>query len=50
MLTINNYAGQTIMKGFVNLSIPVNIRSLITMMPALVIIALLIYLTFTGKA
>ncbi len=37
---VGTIAGQTIMKGFVNLSIPVNIRRLITMMPALVIIAL----------
>ena len=32
-------AGQTVMQGFVNLSIPVNLRRLITMLPALVIIA-----------
>jgi manganese transport protein len=32
-------AGQTIMKGFVNLEIPINIRRLITMAPAMVIIA-----------
>lgn len=37
---VGTLAGQTIMKGFVNLSIPVNIRRLITMMPALVIIVL----------
>jgi manganese transport protein len=37
---VGTIAGQTIMKGFVNLSIPVNIRRLITMMPALIIIAL----------
>jgi manganese transport protein len=37
---VGTMAGQTIMKGFVNLSIPVNIRRLITMLPALVIIAL----------
>ena len=37
---VGTLAGQTIMKGFVNLSIPVNIRRFITMMPALVIIAL----------
>ncbi|MDR3598258.1 Nramp family divalent metal transporter [Clostridium sp.] len=36
---VGTMAGQTIMKGFVNLSIPVNIRRLITMMPALIIIA-----------
>lgn len=37
---VGTLAGQTIMKGFVNLSIPTNARRLITMMPALVIIAL----------
>jgi len=37
---VGTLAGQTIMKGFVNLSIPINVRRLITMMPALVIIAL----------
>lgn len=37
---VGTMAGQTIMKGFVNLSIPVNFRRLITMLPALVIIAL----------
>lgn len=37
---VGTLAGQTIMKGFVNLSIPVNARRLITMMPALIIIAL----------
>ncbi|WP_160687171.1 Nramp family divalent metal transporter [Clostridium sp. C2-6-12] len=37
---VGTMAGQTIMKGFVNLSIPVNIRRLITMLPALVIIGL----------
>lgn len=37
---VGTLAGQTIMKGFVNLSIPVNLRRLITMMPALIIIAL----------
>ncbi|SFC28394.1 Nramp family divalent metal transporter [Clostridium uliginosum] len=36
---VGTLAGQTIMKGFVNLSIPVNVRRLITMMPALLIIA-----------
>ncbi|MFL0196947.1 Nramp family divalent metal transporter [Clostridium sp. WILCCON 0269] len=36
---VGTLAGQTIMKGFVNLSIPINIRRLITMLPALVIIA-----------
>ena len=33
-------AGQTIMKGFVGLNIPINIRRLVTMTPALIIIAL----------
>jgi manganese transport protein len=37
---VGTLAGQTIMKGFVNLSIPVNIRRIITMMPALIIIAI----------
>lgn len=37
---VGTLAGQTIMTGFVNLSIPINIRRLITMMPAMVIIAL----------
>ena len=37
---VGTMAGQTIMKGFVNLSIPINIRRLITMAPALLIIAL----------
>lgn len=37
---VGTLAGQTIMKGFVNLSIPTNIRRLITMAPALIIIAL----------
>lgn len=37
---VGTMAGQTIMKGFVNLSIPINVRRIITMMPALVIIAL----------
>jgi manganese transport protein len=35
---VGTMAGQTIMKGFVNISIPVNIRRLITMLPALIII------------
>lgn len=35
---VGTMAGQTIMKGFVNISIPVNIRRLITMMPALIVI------------
>lgn len=37
---VGTMAGQTIMKGFVNISIPVNVRRLITMLPALAIIAL----------
>ncbi len=37
---VGTMAGQTIMKGFVNLSIPINVRRLVTMMPALVIIAI----------
>ncbi len=37
---VGTMAGQTIMKGFVNLSIPVNLRRIITMLPALIIIAL----------
>lgn len=37
---VGTMAGQTIMKGFVNISIPVNIRRLITMAPALIIIGL----------
>ncbi|MDR3552528.1 MAG: Nramp family divalent metal transporter [Clostridia bacterium] len=37
---VGTMAGQTIMKGFVNISIPINLRRLITMMPALLIIAL----------
>lgn len=36
---VGTMAGQTIMKGFVGLSIPVNIRRLITMTPAMLIIA-----------
>ncbi|HEX3038279.1 MAG TPA: Nramp family divalent metal transporter [Oscillospiraceae bacterium] len=36
---VGTMAGQTIMKGFVNISIPINLRRLITMLPALVIIA-----------
>lgn len=36
---VGTMAGQTIMKGFVNISIPINIRRLITMLPALIIIA-----------
>ncbi len=37
---VGTLAGQTIMKGFVNLNIPLNIRRLITMAPAMIIIAL----------
>ncbi|HEX3038121.1 MAG TPA: Nramp family divalent metal transporter [Oscillospiraceae bacterium] len=37
---VGTMAGQTIMKGFVNLSIPANLRRIITMMPALIFIAL----------
>jgi manganese transport protein len=37
---VGTMAGQTIMKGFVNLSIPENVTKLITMAPALVIIAI----------
>lgn len=37
---VGTLAGQTIMKGFVNLSIPVNLRRLITMIPALIIISI----------
>ena len=37
---VGTMAGQTIMKGFVNLSIPVNVRRLITMAPAMIIIYL----------
>lgn len=37
---VGTIAGQTIMKGFVNLSIPINLRRLITMIPALIIISL----------
>jgi len=37
---VGTMAGQTIMKGFIGLSIPINIRRLVTMAPALIIIAL----------
>jgi len=37
---VGTMAGQTIMKGFVNLSIPENVTKLITMLPAIIIIAL----------
>lgn len=36
---VGTMAGQTIMKGFVGLNIPVNVRRLVTMTPAMVIIA-----------
>lgn len=36
---VGTMAGQTIMKGFVNLSIPINLRRLVTMAPAMIIIA-----------
>ena len=36
---VGTMAGQTIMKGFVNLQIPINLRRLITMAPAMLIIA-----------
>ncbi len=37
---VGTMAGQTIMKGFVGLNIPINIRRLVTMTPAIIIIAL----------
>ena len=37
---VGTMAGQTIMKGFVGLNIPINLRRLITMTPAMIIIAL----------
>ena len=37
---VGTLAGQTIMKGFVGLSIPLNIRRIITLLPAMVIILL----------
>ncbi|MEG6571705.1 Nramp family divalent metal transporter [[Clostridium] cellulosi] len=37
---VGTMAGQTIMRGFINLNIPVNLRRLITMLPALIIIGL----------
>lgn len=37
---VGTMAGQTIMQGFIGLSIPIKMRRLITMMPALIIIAL----------
>ncbi len=37
---VGTMAGQVIMDGFVNISIPVNLRRIITMLPALIIIGL----------
>ncbi|EKQ57319.1 MAG: Mn/Fe transporter, NRAMP family [Clostridium sp. Maddingley MBC34-26] len=37
---VGTLAGQTIMNGFVNLNIPLNVRRLITMTPAMIIICL----------
>lgn len=37
---VGTMAGQTIMRGFVNLNIPINLRRLITMAPAMAIIAM----------
>lgn len=37
---VGTMAGQTVMKGFVGLNIPLNVRRLITMLPALIIIAI----------
>ena len=37
---VGTMAGQTIMKGFINISIPENITKLITMLPAIIIIAI----------
>ena len=37
---VGTMAGQVIMKGFVDISIPVNLRRVITMLPAIIIIAL----------
>ena len=37
---VGTMAGQTIMKGFIGLNIPINVRRLITMTPAMIIIAL----------
>ncbi|WP_291635860.1 Nramp family divalent metal transporter [Clostridium sp.] len=37
---VGTMAGQTIMQGFIGLSVPINIRRLITMAPALIIIAI----------
>ena len=37
---VGTMAGQTIMKGFIGLNIPINVRRLITMTPAMIIIGL----------
>ena len=37
---VGTMAGQSIMKGFVNLNIPINVRRLVTMAPAMIIICL----------
>ena len=37
---VGTMAGQSIMKGFVNLNIPINLRRLVTMAPAMIIICL----------
>lgn len=37
---VGTMAGQTVMKGFVGLNIPLNLRRIITMLPALIIIAI----------
>jgi manganese transport protein len=37
---VGTLAGQTIMKGFVNLNIPLTVRRLVTMTPAMIIIAM----------
>ncbi|KUK08703.1 MAG: Divalent metal cation transporter MntH, partial [Caldanaerobacter subterraneus] len=37
---VGTMAGQTIMKGFVGLNIPLNVRRLVTMVPAITIIVL----------
>lgn len=36
---VGTMAGQTVMKGFIGLNIPLNLRRIITMLPALIIIA-----------
>ncbi len=36
---VGTMAGQTVMKGFVGLNIPINLRRIITMLPAIIIIA-----------